>query len=102
MIEVNKSLMRPMMVAGVEKKLFFANILISFPLIAATHFHLPASLIGLGFFVLTHVFLRMVSQYDANLGKVFKRSTRYRRYIPPVSHLLSQSERKIKTVSRPW
>ncbi len=103
-IPVNKALIRPLMVAGVEKRLAVLNALISFPLVAATHFHLPTCFIGVGVYVLIHFLLVLVSKSDPHLGKLVKRSTRYlwRSYFPAKSHPSMTSLFKIKTVSRPW
>jgi len=102
-IVVNKALMR-LMIGGVEKRLVFANALLSFPLVASTHFHFPACLLGFGFFIAMHFVLLLISKSDPNLGKLFKRSTRYslRAYFPAKSHPLMTEIWKIKTVSRPW
>ena len=101
---VNKAMMRPIMIANVEKRFVLANALFSFPLIAATHFHLPAALLGVVFFVIIHFLLIPLSKYDPMLGQIIKRSTRYlwRSYFPAVSHSNVISPWKIKSLSRPW
>ena len=103
MIAVNKSTIRPLMIAGVEKRLVFGNALLSFPLIASTHFHIPVCFIGVGFFIIVHVVLMWVSKHDPYLGKLFRRSTRYsiRPYFPAKSHPLMFNFWKVNTVSRP-
>jgi len=102
-LPVNKALTRPIMIAGVEKRLCLGNVLLSFPLVASTHFHLPACLVGVVFFIVVHFMLMLVSKNDPHLGKLFKRSTRYslRAYFPEKSHPLMIAIWKIKTVSRP-
>lgn len=101
---VNKAMMRPIMIANVEKRFVLANALISFPLVAATHFHLPAALLGLVFFAILHFLLIPISKYDPMLGQIIKRSTRYlwRSYFPAVSHPNMINHWKIKSLSRPW
>lgn len=101
---VNKAMMRPILMAGVEKRLATINALLSFPLVAATHFKFPLCLIGVGFYVLLHLLLVIVSKSDPYLATLFKRSTRYslRAYFPAKSHPLMIEIWKIKTVSRPW
>lgn len=101
---VNKALMRPLMIGGVEKRLVFANALLSFPLAASTHFQFPACLVGFIFFNVMHFLLLLVSKSDPYLGKLFKRSTRYslRTYFPAKSHPLMTEIWPINTVSRPW
>lgn len=103
-LPINKAMMRPLMIAGVEKRLAILNALLAFPLIAATHFHLPECLIGIVFYIGVHLMLTIVSKYDPHLGVVFKRSTRYsiRAYFPSKSHPLMYDVWKIKSVSRPW
>ncbi len=100
---VNRAMIQPIMIAGVEKKLALANALLSFPLVAATHFHFPACVLGLVFFIMVHTVLRLVSKHDPELGKLFKRSTRYSKkpYFPATSHPLMFDLWPIKSVSRP-
>jgi type IV secretory pathway TrbD component len=74
---VNKALIRPVLIAGVEKKLFVANAVLCFPLVAATHFHFPACLFGCILFVINHLLLVSLAKHDPILGEVFKRYTRY-------------------------
>ena len=101
---VNKAMTRPLMIAGVEKKLALGNALLAFPLVAATHFRLPACLLGVVFYIVMHFILLLVSKSDPLLGNLFKRSTRYslRPYFPAKSHPLMTEIYKIKTVSRPF
>src|SRR5690606_35273111 len=98
----NKAMMRPLLVAGVEKRLVLFNALISFPLIAATHFHVPACFLGVAFFVVVHVLLRLVSKRDPYIGLIFKRSTRYslRAYFPAKSHPLMLTTWAVSTISK--
>lgn len=101
---INKALMRPLMIGGVEKRLVVANALLSFPLVASTHFHFPAVFLGVVFFIALHFVLIRVSKWDPHLGKLVKRCTRYsmNAYFPAKSHPLMTDFWKIKTVSRPW
>ena len=102
--EVNKALLRPLLIAGVEKRLMLANATLCFPLIAATKFHFPACLVGFGIFAVIHGVLILVAKHDPNLGQVIRRATRYisQSYYPARSHPLKTYPRPIKTVSRPW
>lgn len=104
LLPVNRAMLKPLMVAGVEKRLALGNALLSFPLVAATHFKLPFCLVGVGFFVGLHFLLVMVSQQDPHLGKLFKRSTRYslRAYFAAKGHPLSLPGWKVKTIALPW
>ncbi len=99
-IPVNKAMIRPVMMAGVEKRLALLNALLCFPLVAATHFHIPACFIGLGFYVSLHVICRMISKSDPHLGTLFQRSTRYstKPYIPAISHPSMTDIWKIKSL----
>ena len=101
---VNKATIKPLLIAGVEKRLAMGNALISFPLVASAHFHMPASLIGVFFFVVLQMLLRIVSKQDPLIATLFKRSTRYsiRPYFPAKSHPLMCSFLPIKSVARPW
>lgn len=87
-LPVNKALVRPLLIAGVEKKLAVLNLLLCLPLVAATHFKWPYCFVGGVVFGVLHALLRLVSQYDPHLGKLFKRSTRYslQCYFPAKSH----------------
>lgn len=102
-LPVNKAMIRPVMIGGVEKHLALLNALLSFPLVAATHFDLPWCFLGLLFYAVFHVILRMISKYDPQLGKLFQRSTRYsiKSYFPAKSHPSAIDIWKIQTVSRP-
>ena len=97
-------MMRPIMIANVEKRFVLANAILSFPLVAATHFHLPAALLGVVFFVIVHFILMQISKYDPMLGQIIKRSTRYlwRSYFPAIGHPRMIGNWKMKSVSRPW
>lgn len=100
---VTRSLCRPVLVAGVERPLLILNALLSFLLLAATHFQLPWCLLSVGFFIALQLVLRRVSQHDPQLGALFKRSTRYvwQPYFPAKSHVRMTSVRTIKSISRP-
>ncbi len=102
-LPVNKAMIRPVMIAGVEKRLALLNALLSFPLIAATHFHLPWCFLGLGFYGVMHIVFRMITKADPLLAHLFKRSTRYsiKAYFPAKSHPSMTSCWKIITLSRP-
>ena len=101
---MNKASIRPLLIAGVEKRFVMVNALLSFLLVAGTHFHLPACLIGVGFFIVMHILLAMMNRGDPHLGQVLKRASRYawRSYYPAKSHPLLLDLWVIKTVSRPW
>ena len=99
----NRALIRPILIGGVERRLVFLNGLLSFPLIAATHFRLPAALLGIGFFVGFHVLLILVTKYDPCMGSIFKRNTRYIRqqYYPARSHVLFSSGWAVQSITLP-
>ena len=67
---INKAMMRPIMIANVEKRFVLVNALLSFPLVAATHFHFPEALLGVVFFVIIHLILTQISKYDPLLGQI--------------------------------
>ncbi len=77
MVPINKAMLRPMLVAGVEKRLVMLNSVLCFPLVAATHFHFPSSLMGIVLFVVLHRLLVVASKYDPQLGLLIKRASRY-------------------------
>lgn len=101
-LPINKAMIRPVMIMGVEKRLAVLNALLSFPLIAATHFKIPQCFIGLVFYVLMHMIFRLLSKSDPHLGKLFKRSTRYsvKAYFPAHSHPNMTEIWKLSTLPR--
>jgi len=98
---INKAMMRPLLILGVEKRLFFCNGLLSFALIISTHLQIPICLTGVVFFALTHFILRQVTQYDPYFGLLFKRSTRYmvQSYFPDKSHPMVNTYGRVHSVS---
>lgn len=100
---VNRAMLRPIMIAGVEKRLALLNVMIAFPLIAATHLHMPACLMGAVMYGVLHFVFMLISKSDPHLGKLLKRSTRYcvRPYFPAHSHPLQTDLWKVRSVSRP-
>lgn len=74
---INKAMIRPVLIAGVEKRLAVMNVLFSFALVAATRFHFPAVFVGFGFYIACHFLLRFISKADPHIATLFKRSTRY-------------------------
>ncbi|OGT50856.1 MAG: hypothetical protein A3F17_09320 [Gammaproteobacteria bacterium RIFCSPHIGHO2_12_FULL_41_15] len=101
MTSVNKALLRPLLIAGVEKRLLVLNSIICFPLVAATHLHFPSALLGFFLFSIIHALLIQVSKKDPHLGKLMRRSSRYifRPYFYAKSHPLQCAIWPIKTVS---
>lgn len=101
-LPINKAMIRPVMIMGVEKRLALLNALLSFPLVAATRFQIPECLFGLIFYALMHCVFRMISKSDPHLGKLFKRSTRYssKAYFPAHSHPSMTSIWKLSTLPR--
>ena len=100
---VNRAMLRPIMIAGVEKRLALLNAMLAFPLIAATHLHMPAALAGLVLYGAIHFVFVLISKNDPHLGKVLKRSTRYcvRAYFPAHSHPQLTEVWTVRSVSRP-
>jgi type IV secretory pathway TrbD component len=99
-LTVNRALHRPMLIAGVEKRLAIANALLSFPLIAATHFKIPACFIGIIIYCIVHAILIKLSAFDPEIGLLFKRSTRYLspHFFPAISHAHHTNLRKVNTL----
>ncbi len=77
MIPINKAMLRPLLVAGVEKRLVVLNSVLCFPLVAATHFHFPSCLMGIVLFVVLHRLFVVASKYDPHLSLLIKRASRY-------------------------
>ncbi len=77
MVPINKAMLRPLLIAGVEKRLLVLSSVLCFPLVAATHLHFPSCLIGIVLFVVLHRLLMKVSKHDPQLGLLIKRASRY-------------------------
>ena len=102
-LPINRAMLRPITIAGVEKRFALLNALLAFPLIAATHLHLPACLVGVVLYVVLHCIFVLFSKNDPHLGKVLKRSARYcvQSYFPAHSHPQQTMVWKVRSVSRP-
>ena len=100
MRSINTALMRPVLIAGAEKKLVIANALLSFLLINASAFHFPAVLLGIFSFMAGHVLLVLLAKHDPIVGALFKASMRYqaKRYYPARSRVCYRHLPSIKTV----
>lgn len=100
---INRSMIKPILIGGVEKRLMMGNVLLSFPLIAATHFSLPAALFGVLFFIVLHGLLMLVSKSDPYMATLFRRSTRYsiRAYFSAHSSPLMTEIWPIRSISTP-
>ncbi len=101
---INKATLRPLLIAGVEKRLLLLNATLCFPLIAATRLKMPAVFIGVMLFAVIHLCLIKVSKYDPQIGLVFKRATRFsfKPFFPAMAHVSHQSTRKVMTLSKLW
>lgn len=74
---VNKSLSRPILIFGVHKKWISMNALLSFPLLAASHFRFPAVFLGLGLFIVMHFITKMLTNYDVYLAELIKQNMQF-------------------------
>lgn len=85
---LNRATVKPLLIAGVEKRLMMLNVLFNFPLVAAGHFHCSAVSVGIGCFIVFHLLFMPLSKTDPHFAKVFKRNTRYafRAYFPALGH----------------
>lgn len=97
---INKAMLRPLLIAGVEKRLVVFNSVLCFPLVAATHLHFPSCLIGIMLFVVLHRLLVIVSKYDPQLGFLIKRASRYawRPFYLAKSHPNKTDIRSVKSI----
>lgn len=99
LFQINRATARPILMAGVERRLFSVNLLIHLPLAMAIGINWMNILILLSF-VIFHLLLREVTNYDPVFSLVFKRATRYlkQQYYPAKSSVCSEANRPIKTV----
>lgn len=97
---INKALLRPLLIAGVEKRLVVLNSVICFPLVAATHLHFPSALFGVILFAVIHALLTLVTKKDPHLGQLIRRASRYalRPYFYAKSHPSQLAIGAIRTV----
>lgn len=95
-----RAINQPLLLIGVEKRLAIVNLTIGFSLVAATHFQLPASMIGISITCIIHGLLMLVSKHDPMMGKLFKRSTRYcwQCYFPAKCHPLTLTSFSVHTL----
>ncbi len=100
-VDVNRALLRPILFAGVEKRLMMINILVCFPLVAMTHFKLPACFLGGILFSMLHLLFCHINRDDPHVANLLKRSSRFfwQGYYPPLSHARHIPLRTVKTLS---
>lgn len=100
-VAVNKAINRPLLIFGVEKNFFMVNILLNFPLLAASRMHFPACMISLILFSVLHIIFRIIANYEPQLSNFIKRGIKFwfTEYYPSHSHPLLIEVPVIKTVS---
>jgi len=101
-VPINQALMQPVLIFGVERRLFIVNALIAFQLVAATRLSFPAAFVGLAFFIVLHIVLKILTARDPHFAALIKRSTRYS--LPPFFSARSdaryQSRHRVSTLPR--
>lgn len=85
---VNQALSRPLLIGGVEKSLVMVNAMITYLLLAASHFHYLADIVGAVVCLILHSLMRMISKHDPFFATIIRRNGRYwkRPYFPAKSH----------------
>lgn len=63
-VTVNRSMSFPLLIGGIEKKLFILNATLSFILIVASHFSWPNGLVGIVFFIFCQIAMRQAYRFD--------------------------------------
>lgn len=98
---VNRAIHRPILIGGVEKSLFLANVFLLYLLLASIRFHLLPGMLCVVFFMCLHALLRVVSKQDPHVAVLFKRATRYwkKSYFPALSHPLQSDAWPVHSVS---
>lgn len=101
LVDVNRALLRPILLAGVEKRLMMANILLCFPLVAMTHFNIIVCLFTSILFGILHLLCQAINRDDPHVSNLLKRFSRYcwQGYYPPLSHVHHQPFYVVKTIS---
>lgn len=102
MTPVNKALLRPILIAGVEKQLILFNALVCFPLIAATHLKFPSCLLAVVVFLCLHAVFSRLSKHDPQFSLVFRRATKHawRPFYYAKSHPLHTEVACVYTIAR--
>lgn len=100
---VNTALNAPLLIMGVEKRLMLMNILITFLLLAAGHFHLTVCAVAGSLFVALHRIGMRLTQLDPNIALIFKRTTRYLKqsHYPAIGSPQAQFSWDVQSITRP-
>lgn len=80
-----KALNRPHQVMGVEKSLFFINLMLATSLIFTAMFAWPMVIAGVVLFMLGHAAGVLITRADSLMVTVYKRHIRYKHYYAPIA-----------------
>ncbi len=98
---VNRSILRPILFCGAEKKSTIIYGMISLAIIAASNFQSPGIYAGPFLFIIAHVFFVFIAKKDPQMVAVYRRHIRYHQgYFPARGGVLTDPRliRKIPSV----
>ena len=99
-VAINRATIRPILFAGVERRLAIGMGCIVFSIAIAGNFSLTAivgSLIG---YALLHAIGIQLTKYDPFLTSILKRAMRYQRYFPAKGHALALDVRSVLSLPK--
>jgi len=99
---VNRAMIRPILLLGVEKRLAIANFALFGMFVECSRLHLSAVVISILLFGMTHFLLTRVSKSDPHMANIFVRYKRYAKpsFFPAKSYATTHKTRPIETVTR--
>lgn len=102
-MQINRALLRPILVAGVEKNFMVLNGAVCFALIAAMHGQFPVSLISVVVFIVLHTLFLLCAKIDPYFSLVGRGAMPFikQSYFPAKAHVLSRATRCVPSVELP-
>lgn len=85
---INQSLYVPILMFGVERRLFLANVLLCFFIASMGHYKGICLVLSACYFITASILARTLTKKDPLVSIIFKRATRYVKHshYPPVGH----------------
>lgn len=100
--EVNQSLSKPVLLFGIERRLFLLLSLLTFLVASMGRYSMQSIIMAAGFFTLSSLIARFITKHDPMMTVVFKRASRYisQSHYPPVGHPKRQASFVFTSVQR--